>query len=291
MGHTRCVYKCSKPLGNMAKLCCWFCSCFCLLVCSMLLPRVYCTLCFGTISDKADMTLIVICFRTNLTMCAQLCFNAQQYFDSMTAARMRLYTNIFILPLEKPSSSKWTNLYIWIWLLHYLWGTWYFLWALNLEQETRCVHWVYIQEKLVADSRTLRIQWWSRFTTNIYLHSMQIGCKAVTALLQYFFLAAFCWMLCEGIMLYLKLVVVFSSLIKKWWFFFMLGWGMLNPDRYPASFFLITPTDYTMSRWQHLSLVPRLPFQLSVACSMGKAETESWKGSLGTRLATSLSLK
>ena len=50
------------------------------------------------------------------------------------------------------------------------------------------------------------------------------ACQAVTALLQYFLLAAFCWMLCEGIMLYLMLVVVFSSLSKKWWFFFILGW-------------------------------------------------------------------
>jgi len=43
--------------------------------------------------------------------------------------------------------------------------------------------------------------------------------------MQYFFLASFCWMLCEGIMLYLKLVVVFNGLSKKWWFFLILGWS------------------------------------------------------------------
>ena len=54
---------------------------------------------------------------------------------------------------------------------------------------------------------------------------MQIGCAFVAALLHYIFLASFCWMLCEGVMLYLMLVVVFSKLSKKWWFFLILGWG------------------------------------------------------------------
>ena len=47
----------------------------------------------------------------------------------------------------------------------------------------------------------------------------------VAALLHYLFTAAFCWMLCEGVMLYLMLVVVFSELAKKWWIFLLLGWG------------------------------------------------------------------
>jgi len=53
----------------------------------------------------------------------------------------------------------------------------------------------------------------------------QAACQAVTAIMQYFFLASFCWMLCEGIMLYLMLVLVFSGLSKKWWFFLILGWS------------------------------------------------------------------
>ncbi len=49
----------------------------------------------------------------------------------------------------------------------------------------------------------------------------------MAVLLHYFFLSAFCWMLCEGVMLYLLLVVVFSQVAKKWWFFLLLGYGEL----------------------------------------------------------------
>ncbi|XP_041379130.1 latrophilin-like protein LAT-2 [Gigantopelta aegis] len=49
--------------------------------------------------------------------------------------------------------------------------------------------------------------------TNPFLVS--IGCGFIAALLHYFFLAAFCWMLCEGIMLFLQLVIVFSSISKR----------------------------------------------------------------------------
>ena len=62
---------------------------------------------------------------------------------------------------------------------------------------------------------------------------MQGGCAFVAALLHYFFLAAFCWMLCEGVMLYLKLVVVFSNLSKKWWFYLLLGWGECSVSTKP----------------------------------------------------------
>ncbi|XP_019848861.1 PREDICTED: adhesion G protein-coupled receptor L2-like [Amphimedon queenslandica] len=52
----------------------------------------------------------------------------------------------------------------------------------------------------------------------------EVLCSVVAGLLHYFFLASFCWMLCEGIMLYLLLVVVFSRLAKRWYFFFAIGW-------------------------------------------------------------------
>ncbi len=55
--------------------------------------------------------------------------------------------------------------------------------------------------------------------------SSQGACVFVAVWLHYFFLASFCWMLCEGIMLYLMLVVVFSKLSEKWWFFLLLGYG------------------------------------------------------------------
>ena len=57
---------------------------------------------------------------------------------------------------------------------------------------------------------------------------LQIACQVVTAFLHYLFLAVFCWMLSEGVMLYLMLVVVFSTLSKKWWFFMLLGWCKLT---------------------------------------------------------------
>ncbi len=47
----------------------------------------------------------------------------------------------------------------------------------------------------------------------------------VAALLHYLFTTVFFWMLCEGIMLYLMLVLVFNQLFKKWWIFFIIGWG------------------------------------------------------------------
>ena len=55
--------------------------------------------------------------------------------------------------------------------------------------------------------------------------TLQIPCAIVTGILHYLFLAVFSWMLCEGVMLYLMLVKVFSSLPKKLWFFLILGYG------------------------------------------------------------------
>ena len=39
-------------------------------------------------------------------------------------------------------------------------------------------------------------------------HLLYGGCAFVAAILHYLFLSAFCWMLCEGILLYLLLLVV-----------------------------------------------------------------------------------
>ena len=43
--------------------------------------------------------------------------------------------------------------------------------------------------------------------------------------MHYLFLAVFAWMLCEGVMLYLLLVKVFTRLPKRLWFFALLGYG------------------------------------------------------------------
>ena len=47
-------------------------------------------------------------------------------------------------------------------------------------------------------------------------------------LLHYLFLSAFCWMLCEGILLYLLLVVVFSRLSRQWWLSILIGYGEIS---------------------------------------------------------------
>jgi hypothetical protein len=51
-------------------------------------------------------------------------------------------------------------------------------------------------------------------------------CQAMTVIMHYFFLAIFCWMLCEGILLYMMVVVVFDSGKTYSALFFALGWGL-----------------------------------------------------------------
>lgn len=48
-------------------------------------------------------------------------------------------------------------------------------------------------------------------------------------------------MLCEGVMLYLLLVVVFSKLSRKWYQFFVLGWGQLSSISLTESNVSISP--------------------------------------------------
>ena len=47
----------------------------------------------------------------------------------------------------------------------------------------------------------------------------------VAAVTHYFLLAAFFWMLCEGIMLYILLVKVFGNATEKWYWLLIIGWG------------------------------------------------------------------
>ncbi|XP_064384244.1 uncharacterized protein LOC135333251 isoform X3 [Halichondria panicea] len=56
-----------------------------------------------------------------------------------------------------------------------------------------------------------------------------VGCIFIAAILHYLFLSAFCWMMCEGVMLYLMLVTVFSQVSKAWWFFLLLGYATPLP--------------------------------------------------------------
>ena len=57
---------------------------------------------------------------------------------------------------------------------------------------------------------------------------IQVGCMAVAILLHYFFLAAFAWMLCEGIFVFIYFNYLFyTGLFAKKYFYFGFGWGKL----------------------------------------------------------------
>ncbi|CAI8057679.1 Adhesion G protein-coupled receptor L3 [Geodia barretti] len=54
-------------------------------------------------------------------------------------------------------------------------------------------------------------------------------CATVAALLHYLFLCVFCWMLAEGILLYVLVVRAFTTNFKKWYYLLPLGWGLPLP--------------------------------------------------------------
>ena len=54
--------------------------------------------------------------------------------------------------------------------------------------------------------------------------SFQAVCVVVAMMLQYFFLAGFCWMFGEAVVLYFYVVRVFNFEIKLRWFY-MFFWG------------------------------------------------------------------
>ena len=60
---------------------------------------------------------------------------------------------------------------------------------------------------------------------------MQGACVAVAALMQYFLMAAFCWMLVEGIYLYLFVVKVYN-INNKMNVYYVMSWGKLSPPHY-----------------------------------------------------------
>ncbi|XP_065914929.1 adhesion G protein-coupled receptor L3-like [Dysidea avara] len=58
----------------------------------------------------------------------------------------------------------------------------------------------------------------------------EVACTIVTVLLHYFFLAVFCWMLCEGIMILVMFVkVIYHGVFQHMIFFLLLGWGLPVP--------------------------------------------------------------
>ena len=74
---------------------------------------------------------------------------------------------------------------------------------------------------------------------------MQVGCTVLAAFTQYFWLSAFCWMMCEGLVICFKVVVVFGSLEGKWYIFLLLGWGMCQPMLYNLPVYWIDPNPYS----------------------------------------------
>jgi hypothetical protein len=54
----------------------------------------------------------------------------------------------------------------------------------------------------------------------------EVTCRIMAVMLHYFFLAVFCWMLCEGILLYLMLIIVFDTGKSYRRYFIALGWGL-----------------------------------------------------------------
>lgn len=113
----------------------------------------------------------------------------------------------YLCHLEKHCSSLFISLFISILLCHYFADTLYFLLPLKQRGTIQYVP-LYIFINVC-----------------FYIIFLKGGCAFVAALLQYFFLSSFCWMLCEGVMLYLMLVKVFSAMAKRWYFFLILGWG------------------------------------------------------------------
>ena len=74
-----------------------------------------------------------------------------------------------------------------------------------------------------------RIQPYGNILSEYFISSVcfpQEACIVVAALLHYFLLATFCWMLCEGIKLLMLLVFVFyKGFLQRMHFFMIIGWG------------------------------------------------------------------
>ncbi|XP_063148591.1 adhesion G protein-coupled receptor E5 isoform X2 [Candoia aspera] len=56
--------------------------------------------------------------------------------------------------------------------------------------------------------------------------SNTMACAVIAGLLHYFFLCVFCWMLLEGVQLYLMVVQVFNTHSLKHWHIFLVGYGL-----------------------------------------------------------------
>ena len=55
--------------------------------------------------------------------------------------------------------------------------------------------------------------------------SLQVVCIIIAALLQYFFIAMFCWALCEGLQLFMTLSTGKNKKSTRLKYFFIIGWS------------------------------------------------------------------
>ena len=69
-------------------------------------------------------------------------------------------------------------------------------------------------------------------------HAQRV-CVFVAALIHYFYLAGFAWMLFEGFYLYLMVVKVFNTVIKMR-FFYAVAWGKCYALKYNLTFNLLS---------------------------------------------------
>ncbi|XP_065914361.1 putative adhesion G protein-coupled receptor E4P [Dysidea avara] len=61
-------------------------------------------------------------------------------------------------------------------------------------------------------------------------NNTDVGCAIVAVILHYTFLAAFCWMLCEGAFLLTRFyLVLYEGFFLNWKFYTALGWGLPVP--------------------------------------------------------------
>lgn len=58
-----------------------------------------------------------------------------------------------------------------------------------------------------------------------FFFNAQTYCKVIAVSLHFMLLSAFCWMLCEGVLLYCITTVMAANHEDKIKYFYLLGWG------------------------------------------------------------------
>ena len=109
--------------------------------------------------------------------------------------------------------------------------------------------------------------------------SLQRTCVAVAALMQYFFMAAFCWMLVEGIYLYLFVVKVYN-INNKLKMYYVMSWGKFSCNELFYGYFplyllnimneLITTVQRNAFFYLLLSFIMYCRFTCCYGCNLAK---------------------